>query len=280
MKKVIFHFTAKILILSLFTTFVLPLNAYSFPWNYFQQAQEQGYLILETKHNGLAVRIDGKFMGFTPLPGFDLTPGTHKVTVSNPYRANWLDQDWFADVKLSPGDTLRVKPVFKKSYSINSTPFGASVFFQNQRIGETPIFFTLEENETGFLTLSKDGFVDTTFVIGQSEQRFFKIMLKPQKRPLDLSVLPSDFELDKRPRSKKYFYSTLGLSVVSGALALYFRSKGNSSFDRYLGTGDPELMNKYFNEAKKFDRFAAASFGVFQVSFILSFYLFLKQANR
>lgn len=280
MKKVIHHFTAKILLLSIITTCVLPLNAYAFERKNSQETQEQGYLILETKHKGLAVRIDDKFMGFTPLPGFDLFPGTHQVTVSNPYRANWLDQDWFADVRLSPGDTLRVKPIFKKSYSINSTPFGASVFFKNQKIGETPIFFTLAENETGALTLSKDGFVDTTFVIGQSEQRFFKIVLKPQKRPLDLSVLPSEFEYDKRPRSKKYFYSTLALSVVSGTLALYFRNKGNSSFDHYLDTGDPELMNKYFNDARKFDRFAAISFGVFQVSFIFSFYLFLRQANR
>jgi len=280
MKKVIFRFTVKILILSIFSTLVLPQNVYSFAWRNLQEPQDQGVLILGTERSGLAVRVDGKFVGFTPIPELVLSSGTHKITVRNPYRANWLDQDWFADVRISPGDTLRVRPIFKKSFSINSTPFGASVFVQNRKIGETPVFFMLEEDEVGFLTLTKDGFVETTFTIGETEQRFFNITLKPQKQPIDLTVVSTDFEYDKKPISKKYFYSALGLAVISGALALYFRSEGNSNFDRYLETGNPELMDKYFNKAEKFDRFAAVSFGTFQVSFIMSFYLFLKQANR
>ncbi|MFQ5823119.1 MAG: PEGA domain-containing protein [bacterium] len=280
MKKTLIQFVATILILSFSTSIISPLNSLASPLQNLQESEDRGYLILETRHRNLAVQIDNKFVGFTPLDVIELSPGLHKVYVTNPNRINWLDQDWYADVRISTRDTLRIQVIFKKSYSINSQPYGATVFFENRKFGETPIFFNLNEYEVGIITLTKFGYKDTSFTIGQSELRFFNITLKPQKKALDLSQLSSKFGLSKKPQSKLYLYSTMGLSLISGALALYFRNKGNSSYNHYLETGDVELMNKYLNDAKRFDKFAAVSFGVFQVSFVVSFYLFLKQANR
>jgi hypothetical protein len=68
--------------------------------------------------------------------------------------------------------------------------------------------------------------------------------------------------------------------VVSGVLAFYFKKRGNDAYDAYLSTGNPQEFNPAYSQAKRFDKLAAVSFGVFQVSFVASFYLFLKRANK
>lgn len=245
-----------------------------------ESSQNDGYLVLETHHKGLAVKIDEHFVGLTPLTAIRLTAGLHKVVVENPYRSNWLDQPWFADVNIPPSDTLAVQVNFKKSISINSKPFAATVFVGKTELGETPIFFLLQEGEADTVTLTKSGYVDTSFVVGKTDQRFFNITLTPSSKPLDVEAFKSNLAMERRPKSNTLLYTAFGLSVVSGALALYFRNQGNSNYDRYLNTGDPALMNRYLDKANKFDNLAVASFGVFQVSFIFAFYKLVKRANQ
>ena len=158
--------------------------------------------------------------------------------------------------------------------------FGAEVFLEDQRIGETPMFLKLLEGEMKRVTLSKTGFKDTTMILGLSEEQFFNIPLRRTKESLNFSLKTKELEFKRKSKTKRYLLTSAGLSVVSGALALYFRNKGNQNHDRYLSTADPQTFNKFFDDAKKYDRYAAVSFGTFQVSFIFSFYLYLKEANR
>ncbi len=237
-----------------------------------------GYLMLLTQHVGLEIKIDNQFVGATPGSVFELTEGLHKVSVQHPDRRNWFEEDWFADVRILPNDTLRVPVVFKKSFSINSQPFGALVS-GNRVLGETPIFFKLAENEMTQITLSKSGYRDTTFTIGQDDQRFYNIAMSVARAPIRFAPA-TDNPDERRSRSKVILYSAAGLALVSGGLSLYFRSRGNDKYDSYLNTGDPELIEKYYRDAEHFDRLAAVSFGVFQVSFVTSFYMLLKEANK
>lgn len=245
-----------------------------------EESQGKGYLLLQTKHVGLSVKIDGQLIGQTPLDLQMLPTGLHKINISHPGRVNWLDRDWSREVSIAPDDTLVIEVNFERSFSINSQPFGAEVFLEDQRVGETPIFVKLLEGEMKRLTLSKTGFKDTTMILGLCEEQFFNIPLKRTKESLDFSLKTKELEFKRKSKTKRYLYTSVGLSVVSGALALYFRNKGNQNHDRYLATADPQTFNKFFDDAKKYDRYAAVSFGTFQVSFIFSFYLYLKEANR
>ncbi len=279
MTAILIRITAASLTVSLLLSLVLPEIAAA-QTRKSQPSQEKiGYLALVTKHSGLEVRVDGKFAGFTPTV-FKLPEGLHKVALRHPDRSNWFEEDWSADVRILTGDTLRVPVVFKISFSINSQPFGAAIFLDDEAIGETPLFFKLSENESKRITLKKEGFRDTTFAIGQSEPRFYNIFLEKSSHPVEIFPAATSTELKGGSESNLLLYSTLGLTVVSGALALYFRKKGNDSYDTYLSTGNPDLFNPAYSQAKKFDRLAAVSFGVFQVSFVASFYLFLKRANK
>lgn len=243
-------------------------------------ADEDGYLMLETKHEGLEVKIDGRFIGITPLGYIALPPGLHKVRISPPLPGNWLDAGWLENVRVSPADTLRVPVVFETSYSIRSTPYAAKVLLDTDEIGQTPIFFKLFENERKYVTLLKHGFADTTFAVGLAEKRFFDIKLKRRVEDIEISRAAINDKLRNSSQSKLRLYAAGGLALVSGALALYFRGKGNGRYDRYRSTGEPGAADRFFADAKRYDRFAAAAFGVFQVSFVASFYFFLKDANR
>ena len=89
--------------------------------------EEWGYLKIMTPSHGLAVKIDGNLIGFSPLEILTLEPGLHKVQVGHSDQANWLNLDWIGEVNIAVGDTSTIEVLFKRNYSINSQPFGAAV---------------------------------------------------------------------------------------------------------------------------------------------------------
>ncbi|MFQ5648953.1 MAG: PEGA domain-containing protein [bacterium] len=240
--------------------------------------EEDGFLKMNTSHTGLAVKIDGAFVGYTPLNLLQLDSGPHKIHVAHPDRSNWLDTDWVEQVEIAPNDTLTVNVMFQRSFSINSQPYGAAVYLENEPVGETPVFVRIVEGETKQVTLSKTGYRDSTFTLGGETTQFYDITLQRSSHDFDPQL--QGFKQKGKSKTKVHFFTALGLAVASGTLALYFRSKADNKYDRYLETGNPRTFNKFYDDAKKFDKLAAVSFGTFQVSFVVSFYLFLKQANQ
>ncbi len=234
---------------------------------------------IQTSHENLRVFVDGRAMGVTPLGVLKLPTGEHQLLLPHPNRVNWLDRDWVANVMIPEGDTLVVEVVFENSFKIDSQPFGAALFLNEKQIGTTPYFLKLRETDAASVRLHKAGFVDTTLYIQGAGPRHFEVTLRPVEPSLQFQTRRAQTER-RRSKFKKIMYSTLGLAVASGALALYFRKKGNDSYDRYLSTGDPQRFNRFLDDAKRYDRYAAISFGMFQASFAVSFYLFIKEVNR
>lgn len=240
--------------------------------------EDYGFLILSATHAGLVVRIDGEFVGRTPLGVKPLPAGRHEVQVTHPDRDSWLERDWVEEIEILPDDTLRLAVRFTRSYSINSQPYGATVLLDGMEAGETPLHFTLPEETTREVRLTLAGYQDTTFTIGSEARQFYEITLR-RDLEYDMESKVEGMRLEKRAKFKKRALVALGVAVASGAAAFYFRNKADNSFDRYLETGDPQIFNRHFDDAEKFDKFAAVSFGTFQISFIVSFYYFLRQAN-
>lgn len=242
------------------------------------QQADRGYLNIVTKRSGLEVRIDGELAGFTPLGLQELPAGLHEIHVVHPDRLIWLDQDWVEEVEVPANDTVDVDVSFMRSFSINSKPYGAAASLDGALVGETPVFFKLDGGEIGQVTLSKPNYRDTTFVVGNSDVSFFDVVL--QSTNLDIQMKIQAAAQKQRSTNKSRFLTSVGVSVVSGAVALYFREKADGRYDRYLETGNPEKFEALYDDAKKFDKFAAVSFGVFQVSVVFSFFSFLKFVDQ
>ena len=271
---------SSILVFSLSFSFVLSEVLVAAELKNCPKIEEWGYLKIITRQHGLAVKIDGNLTGFSPLEILTLAPGLHRVQVGYPKQANWLDRDWIGEVNIAAGDTSTIEVLFKKNYSINSQPFGAAVLVDNQKLGETPTFLKFDETEIKQITLSKAGYQDTILTLGSSNIQFFDIKLRMNAEEPNLILTPGEFSIKKKSKTNRSLFAAIGLTVVSGALGVYFRKKANNEFDQYLQSGDPQRFNESFDQSKKFDNYAAVSFAAFQTSFVLSFYLFLKKINN
>ena len=169
---------------------------------------------------------------------------------------------------------------FNRNYSIHSSPIGASVFLCDEKIGETPTFLKLDETEIKQITLSKAGYQDTILTLGSSNNQFFDIKLRRKSEEPGLTLTPGEFHIKKKSKTNRRLFAAIGLTIASGAIGIYFRNKANNQSDRYLQFEDPERFNESFDQAKKFDNYAAVSFSAFRVSFSLSVYLFFKKFSN
>ncbi len=271
---------SSILVFSLSFSFVLSEVLVAAELKNCPKIEEWGYLKIITRRHGLAVKIDGNLTGFSPLEILTLAPGLHRVQVAHPDQANWLDRDWIGEVNIAAGDTSTIEVLFKRNYSIHSQPFGAAVLLDNQKLGETPTFLKLDETEIKQITLLKTGYQDTILTLGSSNIQFFDIKLRKRTEEPSLILATGEFSIKKKSKTNHSLFAAIGLTVVSGALGIYFRKKANNEFDQYLQSGDPQRFNESFDQSKKFDNYAAVSFAAFQTSFVLSFYLFLKKINN
>ncbi|MBC7185740.1 MAG: hypothetical protein H5U38_01765 [Calditrichaeota bacterium] len=80
----------------------------------------------------------------------------------------------------------------------------------------------------------------------------------------------------RKKRDARISWFFLGATVLAGGASIYLKSSADDRYERYLRAGSPEAMNRYYDEACRLDRYAAAAYGTFQVSFVLWVIFFLK----
>lgn len=68
----------------------------------------------------------------------------------------------------------------------------------------------------------------------------------------------------------------LGVSIMlaCGALSIYYHNEAEHSYERYLVSGDLELMDKWYQQAVKFDRLTGWCFAGFEVGFVITLFSF------
>ncbi len=240
---------------------------------------EVGYVKIDVKHEGLEVQLDDKTIGYTPINLLTIPVGIHTISVAHFDKNNWLGKSWIRNVTVTKGDTILLRVNFKKSLSVNSSPYGAKVFIENQFMGETPFFFEIDEGEKQTITLKKQSYQDTTFTINATDVEKIHVQLREVTKTTKM-IFDDKFEVGKRKAYKSRFLWTLGASALSGALTLYFRTSADDKYNRYRKTGNPESFNKLYDDAKILDKYAAVSYGTFQVSFVFSFYFFFAYKNH
>ncbi|MDZ7361987.1 MAG: PEGA domain-containing protein [candidate division KSB1 bacterium] len=248
-----------------------------------QQAESTGHAVIsvESQYPGLPILIDGKEAGFTPLQNHLLPPGKHEIAVKRAQPESWLDFDWVETCSLSAGDTLHFTAHFQKGYSINSMPFGAEVYLDGVLQGTTPLVLRLPEDEIAYVEIRKAGYQAEQLQIGKTkeglaETRLYAVTLKPEK---DWTVLHEDEASRRRfhlTRNRRISLAAAGLSLASGVAAILLKDKADHFYDQYLTTGLPAQREKFYQRTKDYDRYSGIATAVFETSFAVSFYFFLK----
>jgi len=232
---------------------------------------------ITTKERGLPIFVDGMQVGVTPLKHFSIPAGRHEISVKHVQSESWLDTDWAEKYDLAAGDTLDVYPVFKRGYMINSIPFGAEVFVDHVQQGTTPLVLYLNEGDRSEVELRIKGYENYVTTIDSTSTRRIQITLLKDRD--DLLSRKKEQKNSRRSHFRKLATIAGGMSAASGITAILLKRQADNFYQDYLSASNPQEINSYFNKTGQYDEYAGTAFIVFQISFGLSFYWFLRSTT-
>ncbi|MCI0696819.1 PEGA domain-containing protein [candidate division KSB1 bacterium] len=241
---------------------------------------------VEAPQLGLPVLIDGKEVGFTPLHHWPLPPGKHEIAVKRSSPESWLDFDWTETCSLQAGDTLNLVARFSKGYSLNSTPFGAEVYVNGILQGTTPLVLRLPEGEVANVEIRKIGYqsaqlqVGKTSETGQLETRLYAVTLKAEKEIALIREVEQSRRRFHTSKNRRIAWAAAGVSLASGVAAILLKDKADHFYQQYLTAGRPAARESAYQRAVDYDRYSGIATGVFEASFAVSFYFFLKSTTE
>jgi hypothetical protein len=248
-----------------------------------QESPHRSYAVIsiESTPAGLPIFIDGSETGFTPLQNYPLLPGKHEIAVKRALSESWLDFDWTETCSLRAGDTLKFVARFQKGYSINSTPFGAEVFVNEILRGTTPLVLRIPEGEMANVEIRKAGFQTEQLQIGRINENFEELRLHAMTlKPL---ALTGEVQLARQrwplSRHRRISLAAAGVSLASGITAILLKDKADGFYDQYLTASLPEKRETFYKRTQDYDRYAGIATAVFEASFAVSFYFFLKSTS-
>ncbi len=242
-----------------------------------QTAESPGYLKVATDSIGIEIRLNDKLLGHTPLPIICLPSGKYEIVARHPNPYIWGNFDWQDSILIVPLDTITIRPLFKKLFTVRTTPYDASVFLNNDSLGSTPFAFPINSHKNYQLLLKKNGYQDYTIDLNQVSSNFLTVDLVKNPSQLKLN------ELAQQRRSKHRYraltYSFWGLSILTGLSTVYLKDQADAKYQQYLEAGSLKKMNQYYKDSKKYDRYTYISLAALQGCFVLSSYFLIKSLD-
>lgn len=233
------------------------------------QASEIGHLRVRSNLAESLILVDSAFVGVVGDDRFlAVEPGIHVVGVAPSEVGSWALSPPETEVSVQPGDSLTILLDFPTTYRIDTVPFGATVFREDDDValGQTPLVFTTESALRAALILEKRGYATERIIPGTEVVNQHSVSLRPIS---DDTRAASPVEWDGPPRSGSWLtYSALGLVAAGGALAVHFKFRADDRYDEYLITADPETKN----EVDRLDRLSYVALGGMQVGIGLLVY--------
>lgn len=206
------------------------------------------------------VRIDSVLVGRTPLTDVQVQVGSHLIHIAPPKGGVWNYEDKLIEISLAENQDTTLSVLFDKPVFINSIPYGAHLRASHEHIGITPLYVAFESNRGTSFQITKEGYEPYDFVLENPEPVMAKLKVKKgyteqqNEKPRLFGLMPK-----KHVKSK---FTLLALTVAAHWSAFYLKNIADQKYDDYLRTADPQLMHKYWDETKRYDRFSDISLGV------------------
>ncbi len=232
---------------------------------------EVGYLRILSSQPNLTIVVNDSTIQWRPLMIIALETGTYRLTVLHPQKGYWKSDDWTDSVRIVTDDTTQVRPLHDRTLVIRTIPFDAQVYLAEQYQGATPLHMTLPDSADGLLWIKKENYKPFARNIHDIHASPLQVTLEPV-----MNGLNSGKDRSKDGNLNKRTIALMALTVCSGVLTTYLNHQADVYYDRYLTAGKPHDMNRFYNQAKKYDRYSGISLGLFEVSFIISFYSLVR----
>ena len=226
-----------------------------------QSADSLSVLLLKSNFEEALVFADSQYVGRVEEQLFRLEKFSGELRLVPPKLDSWSISPQVASIDLAEGDTLEIEINFPFHYKVESVPYEASVYWEkvDERVllGATPLLYTSEDPLRGMLLVTRDGYEPVRLTPGEKIWNYHAV---------DLVAVSDDIEIAERywrpeKRSNRWIdFAAGGVAVVSGILAIRYKTKANRRFDRYALSGDPELRSGF----ERYDRYSAISLGAMQ----------------
>jgi hypothetical protein len=221
-----------------------------------------GTVVIETNLPGGMLYAGDEPLGPASDGVFTLPPGAHTLTLREPNVEAWRLRTATADVEVRPGESQTVQLDVPYRYRVESFPYGAIVTLEGeggmQRLGKTPLDLEVPEPLDGTLVVEKAGHAAERQQPGAAADNRYSFVL----RPLDYEVGTTEVALGE-PRDPNQWIdiAAVGLALGAGAVAVYYKFKGDDEFDQYARTGNPAERDDF----ERYDTYSAIALGAMQV---------------
>jgi hypothetical protein len=228
------------------------------PFALFSQ-EEATFISIYSSPSKIQIRLNSVILGTTPMERISIKPGSHLIEAVANNPGIWNHTNVIKRFNIYAGQDTTIFIQFTRGVKINSLPFNAKLISDKGLLGSTPLTIPFEENLGKEFHLEKPGYKTYTFLLEDPQSKLFTMQKIELKSSSDESQSFTHSLFRTRTKSKFLFLTG---TVAAHWLAFYFKNLADDNFEKYLTTGNPNLMSKYWNNTQKFDRYSNISLGI------------------
>ncbi|HUL45170.1 MAG TPA: hypothetical protein VLY03_12530 [Bacteroidota bacterium] len=225
-------------------------------------------LIVESTLPAIVVIIDSTEVGATPLKPIAVDPGNHILRFVSRDSTSWFHPATEESLVIAPHAYLHRTVRFHRVLHITTDPYGAAVQSHDSLLGTTPLY--IEDDRIGpTVELSRDGFAPVTVPVPE-DSREIHAVLSPLIPPAELHSL---YLTEDASGASLPVLLTGGATVLTGAVAAYFKIKSDSYYSDYRLSGDQGTLQT----VHRYDLISGISFAATQAGLMALTYLLFKR---
>ena len=223
-----------------------------------QDEIKTGQLSISLNSPGI-VYLNSEFLTNESISNLNLKSGKYILSFYNSESRNWNERGYQSEINIYPNDELIIEIPNTKLIYINTIPYGGDIFQSNQLLGKSPIFvnsknINFEEN----INIVKTGYSPLMFIPNANKTEYF-FKLNPESVSNEITFASPVLDNSQTTWFKEGF---VVLSVISSWAAFYFKREADQNYSKYLSSGNPAKIEKYYNATQRYDTFSDISIGV------------------
>ena len=231
-----------------------------------------GTASIVTEPAGADVYIDSMFIGKSPVRGFILTRGLHRIRAFYPSVFAWNAIVMQDSLAVSGADQQEKRLTLGEVLRVQSEPSGGIVRYGGGELGPTPLYARLPSMIAGNLVIQRDGYDSLLVPASEVHGGLLRVKLPPRN---GVSSQLSDVlgVNGAIPRDHMMTYASGATMIVSGVASAIIKDRANRNYDSYLQSNDPANLST----TRRLDRWAAATLILSQISFAVLAYFLLSE---
>lgn len=219
------------------------------------------------------IYLNDELISYSGFDSLDLTPGSYNLKAVPLNNLSWNLRGFEKSFTLKNGEHRTIEIVFPKLITLTSEPFGANVFHGSDYLGKTPLVIAdnaLQEGDD--IRLQLTGFDEYRMKISNPNDHH--AILSPISGNIKSPVLMASPDRQQNTSLKTALLVT---SFVTSWSAFYLKREADNSYNKYLRTGNPQDMRKFFNRTERYDNWADVALSVSVVSLGTFMYYLLSE---